>query len=138
MPIYSVEAARLWISANIRTRRRAPTGDDQNLGADSPAPTGPGGGEYWKAKIRREIAEAAKAELELAELEGDLIRKAKTEQAARNIASALVQQLSSIPARISSEFGTDDAHRRTIKHRLQEELDKVRAELARAGLMAEQ
>ena len=93
-------------------------------------------GDDWRA--RREKAEAQLAELELQEREGTLVKRDEVERMARRLASALVLLLSSIPDRIAAEFGVDDDYRRKMRQRLRDELDQVRGELARAGLMGEQ
>ncbi len=103
---------------------------------EAPEPPDPEPTHDWRK--RRDRAEALRAEYELAELEGALVRKDDVEKAARRLASAIVLQLSSIPDRMAAEFGADDALRRKIRHRLQEALDVVRAEFARAGMMADQ
>ena len=66
------------------------------------------------------------------------MKKEEVERSARRLASAMVQQLVSIPDRIAAEFGIDDTMRRKLRQRLREELDQVRSEFARAGMMAEQ
>ena len=87
---------------------------------------------------RRELAEARLAELTLQEREGALVKSEEVQKFGRSLASAIVQQMQSIPDRIASEFGADDEQRRKIRQRVREELDRIRAEFARAGLMAVQ
>jgi hypothetical protein len=90
----------------------------------------------WRA--RREAAEAQIAEIELQRLAGKLIEAeaAKREWSRRQ--SALIAGLMAIPDRISAEFGVDDAHRRTIRLRLIEEIDAVRRETVVAFRGSEQ
>lgn len=87
---------------------------------------------------RRLRAEARLAELELQEREGSLVSRAEVERGAKRIAFTLVALLTPIADRVAAEFGVDDAHRRRLRQRIAEEIDQVRAEVARAGLVAEQ
>lgn len=98
----------------------------------------PLGDDLGTIRRRRELAEARSAEIDLAEREGALVKVEEVQKAGRSLASAIVQQLQSVPDRIASEFGADDEQRRKIRHRLREELDRIRAEFARAGMMAVQ
>lgn len=99
-------------------------------------PGGRGGrDDYFAEKARREKVERELAELELAERCGKLVDREEVERAARRAAGSLVQQLSAIPDRIAAEFGADDAQRRALRQRLQQELDQVRGEFARAGFL---
>jgi hypothetical protein len=121
------EQSRRAMAANLRDRPPPATGQG---GIDVVAD------DDWRR--RRERAEAQLAELQLQEREGTLVKKDEVERMARRMASAIVQQLVSIPDRISAEFGVDDDMRRKMRHRLREEIDQVRAEFARAGMMASQ
>ena len=98
----------------------------------------PSGDDVSTIRRRRELAEARLAEITLQEREGALVKREEVERDGRRLASAIVQQLQSIPDRIAAEFGADDEQRRKIRQRLLEELDRVRAEFSRAGLMAVQ
>lgn len=59
---------------------------------------------YAEAKKRNELAKARKAELELMELEGDLIRKDKVYASLYEYASVIKNNLLSIPDRITDEL----------------------------------
>ena len=106
------------------------------LDDDDAVQTSIGGRIDWRE--RRDRAEAKLAELDLEQQIGSLIKAEDAERKGRQIASALVQQLEAIPERIASELGVDAAHRSKLRQRLREEIDRVRAEISRAGLMAEQ
>jgi phage terminase Nu1 subunit (DNA packaging protein) len=132
MPLYSIQAAKQWREQHIRPRFKSGLSPANGAAAAAPGSDEP----TWRA--RREQAEAQLAELTLQEREGALVKREEVERAARRLASAIVQQMVSIPDRISAEFGVDDAMRRHLRQRLREELDQVRAEFARAGMMAQQ
>lgn len=118
------EQQRRALAQNIRPRMPAPAvgtaGDDSD----------------WTG--RRLRAEARLAELQLQEREGSLVARAEVERGAKRIAFTLVALLTPIADRIAAEFGVDEAHRRRLRQRIAEEIDQVRAEVARAGLLAEQ
>jgi hypothetical protein len=87
---------------------------------------------------RREAAEAQMAEIELERTAGKLVdREAYNREHSRRL-SALMAGLMAIPDRISAEFGVDDAHRRTIRLRLIEEIDAVRRDTVLAFRGSEQ
>jgi hypothetical protein len=109
-----------------------PAGSDE----DDAVQTSSGGRIDWRE--RRDRAEAMLAELDLQQQIGSLVKAADVERKGRQLAAAIVQQLESIPDRIAAELGIDAAHRTNLRLRLREELDRVRAEIARAGLTAEQ
>ena len=90
----------------------------------------------WRA--RRDRAEAKLAELELLEKVGTLVKEEDVQRRGRQLAAAIVQQSEAIPDRIAAEFGADETHRNKIRQRLRDELDRMRAEIARAGLAPEQ
>lgn len=72
-----------------------PTGDDDPI-------TAPRLLTYEEARRRRELAEAQKAELQLAELQGDLIRTADVRAAYAKRAAGLREALLQIPARLAA------------------------------------
>ena len=108
---------------------------DQSIDVPPDEPAAPKIGSW---RDRRDKAEAQLAELELAQQLGSLVKADDVERKARQLASAIVQQFEAVPDRIAAELGTDPAHRSKLRTRLREELDRVRAEIARAGLTAEQ
>lgn len=112
----------------------------QNLVPRQPPPLAPeiGAGEDSDWTGRRLRAEARMAELQLQEREGSLVARAEVERNARRLAYTLVTLLTPIADRIAAECGIDEAHRRRLRQRIAEEIDQVRAEVARAGLLAEQ
>lgn len=90
-----------------------------------------GRGAYFDERARREKIEADMAEIELARLRGELVPLSEVHADARGLAGELVQQMEAIPDRIGAEFGTDDANRRALRRRLQEEFDRLRASITR-------
>ncbi len=72
-----------------------PAGDDDPI-------TAPRLLTYEEARRRRELAEAQKAELQLAELQGDLIRTADVRAAYAKRAAGLREALLQIPARLAA------------------------------------
>ena len=86
----------------------------------------------WREQ--RDKAEAEIAQIELAKLKGSLVPSAENAKSASSLASAILQQMMSIPDRISAEFGVDDDHRRKLRHRLMEEINRIRDEFGRGGV----
>lgn len=149
MPTHDLDLARTWYETNVspslrKDRRRpdeamtlersatelAPPQPQDTQGAATPEP--------WTFRQRKDFADARLAELDLQEREGTLVKVADVQAGARRLASAIVQQMESIPDRIAAEFGVDDAMRSKIRQRLREEHDRIRAEIARAGAHAVQ
>lgn len=83
---------------------------------------------YEEARRRRELAEAQKAELQLAELQGDLIRTADVRAAYAKRAAGLREALLQIPARLAAVMAaeTDQAKCHDL---LQSELHQVLAQI---------
>ena len=109
-----------------------------NAGRDVSPPPGGGvgvGGDregslYWDAKTRREVAEAAKAELQLTEMEGALVKRAEVERAAYESGRLLRDMVLSVPTRLAAEVAVM-SDPQAIEIRIREELRKVLEELAR-------
>lgn len=110
----------------------------QELGADRGVAMGeaqePGGerksGQYWGAKTRRELAEASKAELQLAEMAGNLVHRDKVERAAFESGRLLRDMILSVPSGVAAELvAMTDAQ--AIEARLRDELRKVLDNLVR-------
>lgn len=80
--------------------------------------------ENWYA--RRQRAEAQIAEIELQRLAGKLVEAEPAQREWSRRLASLLAGMASIPDRIAAEFGADDAQRRSIRQRLQDELDAVR------------
>lgn len=110
----------------------------QNLRRMVPGADGEGPVEDNDFRRRREAAEAKIAEINLAERERTLCNAAEAQRVFNRFLSALKAQMDAIPDRISAEFGTDDAMRRKLRHRLVEELSQIRTELVLAGRQADQ
>ncbi len=102
----------------------------QKNAAESPPPTGEG---MREARLRRELAEAERAELQLAEMQAKLCRVEDVRRAARELAQRIVNALDQIPHRIAVEFGTDDEMRAKLRRRLIEDMDRVRREVSEAS-----
>jgi hypothetical protein len=98
-----------------------PAGDDDPI-------TAPRLLTYEEARRRRELAEAQKAELQLAELQGDLIRTADVRAAYAKRAAGLREALLQIPARLAAVVAAegDQAKCHDI---LQAELHQVLAQI---------
>jgi hypothetical protein len=86
---------------------------------------------------RRDEAQAKLAMLELQEREGMLLRKDLHERSMRLVATAVIAQFSSFPDRVAAEFGANDEQRRAIRAKLLDELNALRANLARVGAYAD-
>lgn len=104
-------------------------GNGRDAGASAP------GGEregslYWDAKTRREIAEAATAELKLEEMSGGLVKRAAVERAAYEAGRLLRDMILSVPSGLAAELAamTDPA---AIESRIRDELRKVLDNLTR-------
>jgi hypothetical protein len=128
----------LWKARTDPLQQRRSLG--QNLRHAAPAPALDGEGYVFDNDFRRrrEAAEAKLAEINLAERERTLCNAAEAQKILNRFLSALKAQLDAIPDRISAEFGTDDAMRRKLRHRLIEELNQIRTELVLAGRQADQ
>jgi hypothetical protein len=106
---------------NTRVRAGSKPADFSNLGAagstPGDTPTRDDNDAYWAVKARREKAEADIAELKLAELQGDLIRRGDIEAVhARSAAlfrEALLQMANRVTPIIAS-YGGDEAKIRTL------------------------
>jgi len=92
--------------------------------------------DYSSIRRRRELQELRLVEMDVQEREGALVNREVELTGARRLASAVVQQLQAIPDRAAAECGIDDSHRRKLRRFLRDEIDRIRAEFARAGLMA--
>lgn len=90
---------------------------------------------FHVARTLREAAEAKLAQLKLAELTGELVRRRDVEKGAAAAGIAIRQHLEPIADRVAAEFGADDAHRRTLRQRIRDEIDA--ALRASATLIAE-
>ncbi len=129
-------ADTLWKARTDPVQQRRALGQNARKGVvEGPAPVEPEAKDWY---ARRLAAEARLAELQLQEREGSLVARAEVERGAKRIAFTLVALLTPIADRIAAEFGVDEAHRRRLRQRIAEEIDQVRAEVARAGLLAEQ
>jgi hypothetical protein len=87
---------------------------------------------------RRDRAEALKAERELEELNGVLIRRDENHRAAQKFAMAILAQFAPFPDNLAAEFGIDDAHRAAIRRFARDFLHRIQAEVVAAGLLQEQ
>lgn len=96
----------------------------------------PLGGHDWR--IRKERAEAERAEIETARLKGELCDTSTNEGMARRAAYAIVGGFDQLPDRAAAELGVDDAHRRKVRQVLLRELDQLRGEVAAALLSGTQ
>jgi hypothetical protein len=91
---------------------------------------------FHVARTLREAAEAKLAQLKLAELTGELVRRRDVEKSAAAAGIAIRQHLDPIADRVAAEFGADDNHRRTLRQRIRDEIDaalRATASLLGAG-----
>lgn len=113
-----------------------------NAGRDVAShPAGGGGGSgvlggeregslYWDAKTRREVAEASKAELQLAEMSGGLVRRDGVERAAYEAGRLLRDMILSVPSALATELAAM-TEPQAIEARMRDELRKVLDNLTR-------
>lgn len=97
--------------------------------------SGAAGGEregslYWDAKTRREVAEASKAELQLAEMAGGLVRRDGVERAAYEAGRLLRDMILSVPSALATELAAM-TEPQAIEARMRDELRKVLDNLTR-------
>jgi hypothetical protein len=125
-------ADTLWSARTDPDQQARALGQNRHQAPESAAPL-PVGPEDWRRRL--EAAQAQKAELELQELQSVLVRKEAERRDGRELASGIVLHFDAMPDRIASEFGIDDGHRRKLRQRVREELDRVRDAFAGAGLL---
>jgi hypothetical protein len=158
MPVHSIEAAKKWRAKYLTPEKTKQFRADGNTGGRSgrapshgdgragDTPTGdpdagtvgrgadPGGERdgslYWDAKTRREVAEATKAELQLAEMEGSFVKRDSVERAAYETGRLLRDMILSVPSRLATELSAM-TEPQEVELRLRDELRKVLADLAR-------
>lgn len=85
---------------------------------------------YWDAKTRREVAEASKAELQLAEMAGGLVRRDGVERAAYEAGRLLRDMILSVPSGLAMELAAM-TEPQAIEARMRDELRKVLDNLTR-------
>lgn len=81
-------------------------------------------------RIRKERAEAQRAEIETARLVGSVATKVDLEAGGRRIGYAVGGGLDQIVDRVAAECGVDDAQRRHMRQVMQREFDRFRSEVA--------
>ncbi len=114
---------------------RANAGRDRQPTSPS-GESSPGGQEkgeqslYWDARTRRETAEASKAELQLAEMSGVLVRKDQVESAAYETGRMLRDMMLAVPGKIADAIAAE-SDPRTVENLLREEFRKVLDEISR-------
>lgn len=112
-----------------------PPSASASAGGHSGGHSGSAGGEregslYWDAKTRREIAEAATAELKLAEMSGNLVKRASVERAAFEAGRLLRDMILSVPSGLATELAAM-TEPQAIEARMREDLRKVLDNLTR-------
>lgn len=118
MPTDSVEAARAWRAENCRARIAAPRPGQAALlegaaaaGPASIAPDAPADAvkveDYYVSRARREAAEASRAELALAELQGELVRAADVRASLARRAAAFREGLLQIADRLAAVLAAE-------------------------------
>lgn len=85
---------------------------------------------YWDARTRLAVAEAAKAELQLEEMSGNLVRRERVERAAYEAGRLLRDMVLSVPSKIAAETAAM-SDPQAVEARIRDELRKVLDELAR-------
>ena len=103
-----------------------------NSGKGRNEPEGPAGetSEYWLIKIRRERAEALKIEMQLEEMCGKLVERAKVEAAAYQVGRLLRDMILSVPGKLAGELAVV-TEPLLVESRMREELRKVLNEITR-------
>ncbi|MHB1098522.1 MAG: hypothetical protein ACYCZR_03090 [Burkholderiales bacterium] len=86
--------------------------------------------EYWLIKIRREKAEALKIELQLAEMCGKLVERAKVEAASYQVGRLLRDMVLAVPGKLAAELAAISDPMQ-IEIRMRDELRKVLSEISR-------
>lgn len=133
MPVYDIEAAKRWRSANIRPRAKAPSTQEQ-APQHGPSGSAPGsvanGSDYWEAKTRREIAEASKAEMEMKKMSGNLVERDLVERASYEAGRLLRDMVLSVPSKSAAELAALSTPQE-VESYLREALRRVLAELSR-------
>lgn len=76
------------------------------------------GSEYWQAKTRREIAEAARAEIEMRKAAGDLVSRKAIEDTARRCARVVRDAVMLIPERMAPQLGLTAEQERVLSDAL--------------------
>ena len=129
MPVYDIEAAKRWRSANVRPRAKAvpPQGD---LPAASVQTDEVNRSDYFQAKTRREIAEADRAEMETKTMAGDLVERALVDRGSHESGRLLRDMVLSVPSKVASEL-TAMTSPQEIETFLRKALRRVLDELAR-------
>lgn len=135
MPVYDIEAAKRWRSANVRPRVKAMPAmtDNRQSAAATPAggPTDEASrSDYFQAKTRREIAEAAKAEMEMKKMSGALVERDLVELASYEAGRLLRDMVLSVPSKSAAELAALTSPQEVEAH-LRESLRRVLAELSR-------
>ena len=121
-----VEVARIQLERNTDPvqQRRALSNTDQSSTPVS-APTSERVDNWFE---RRNRADALRAELELNVRAGQLIEAAEIDRRLGEFLATLAMKLDVIPDAIAAEFGIDDAHRRKLRQRAQELINRAREE----------
>ena len=103
-------------------------------GTDSPTQDGHSssgqGSAYWDARTRREQAEAEKAEIQLKELNGELVKRDAVHRAAYEAGRLLRDMILAIPGTVASDLAAL-VDSREIEIRLADELRKALDQVAR-------
>lgn len=135
MPTNDVERARAWRDANLQPAMVAGHARDDTESAPvahAPPEASPPGANhaYFEARAKRETAEAALAELELAQKRGDLVDRAGVARAAMAAGRLMRDMLLAVPPKIASELAAIDSPNE-VETRLAAELRRVLADIAR-------
>jgi hypothetical protein len=85
-------------------RANAPKGKLDMPGSGDPGPSDKANTPYWDARCRREVAEATRAELEMAKLAGYLVERKRVEEAAFRTSRMMRDAMLSLPARLAPEL----------------------------------
>jgi predicted kinase len=121
-----VEVARIQLEKNtdpVQQRRALAHADRSSVGAAAPASEN---SDNWFE--RRNRADALRAELELNVRAGQLIEAAEIDRRLGEFLATLATKLDVIPDAIAAEFGVDDEHRRKLRYRAQELINRAREE----------
>jgi hypothetical protein len=132
-----VVAADAQWAANTRARADVGQQRPEKLRMDASAAAGAGAGtddpDYWQSRAKREAAEAAKAELELGQMRGDLLEVTAVRTTWARVLSSAQQTLMQVAPRLAPVLAatTDAAEIQTL---IDAELDRALEQITRGAI----
>ena len=122
MPVCSIEQAAAWKATNIRPRAPSPGREPPPAAFAAGVPVT----SFHVARTLREAAEAKLAQLKLAELTGELVRRSDVEKGAARAMALLREALQPVPGRVAADPG-NATQREAIEQRLRAEIERALA-----------